>query len=1157
MVEIKAGSPFGPRVHPFQGYIKMHQGGDFPAPAGTGLQTNIPLELKTDTFAGTAGNLAEFRDLRPGLAAQGLNVEYRMMHGNELVGFPPGEKFEAGDVPFIIGNTGASTGPHLHLEVVVNGKRVDPQSLDPTTGKPWAANFSKETDGIPTEGLGGVPANNQNYSGAPDPITQSPAPNSGGTSNVDSNQLTDNQKTIQSDLNTLTTEFDRNNTSLTNLDTERAKLSADPEPDLMRIQEIDQEKAELSSRNDKITGEIETKTAEFNKTGGAGSDEAGAGTPGAAGAAKAAAGAGGAGGGAGCVGAGLLSGVAGMALGGVMGGLGMGLNGALGNLTSAFNALPGVGAISSAFSQASGLLSSGIMSNPVFGALSQVGNGILPGLSNVLPGVLNAAAGQLLSPLNAILQNPLNLPSVVQQMASKGGIGGFVKSIGQNMVGNFVGGTIANLTNNIQVAGAMSGISRTIVGGISEGMGQTFGTGIGGIGAIARNIDGVVTYGLSTLSNNLGAVAADMIATGNWNTSNLTRLMQPANIAGQIIARGLGEITGLNTAIINAGIPLAAIDNPIYDAQVRNILNGINNQTALNSVINGFAVGVNLTNLGQLADLQTMMKQSANTLPVNNFQDLGKQLIELQVTQAKTFSEIGSAFLRIESARELNHIVQLPTPMHKPTGELILKSFGYGSGTFGEVIPADMLGSAAGYVHNDTFKVMIDNHKWLKEKADAPGGYPILQQYYTLCDELTEIIAQYTATPVGGGGEEEGPPPPTSESLVYDWIERMETYLTELKEEAERLLREEKDGSLLNALELIEKAHATSTAQVLREATLWDRMGYSILEGQPMNLLGAYSTVVSLQAGATETGYGQFADTVERLATDDLYGDAIKAMMRQARNAQVLDNLGVNTERFALPSSGYYRNPLGVYKDTYTNNLMKPPLNVQQIYFPSDPVEQYIMERDTVLVENGFIGPDNLLLPADENDNATYPSDDILLPAQKDEAWTNLWWDKSGADNNVLRSIGELVVNQAILKNMRLFGDNSLVMIDLDRQRRPIGTLTETGIINLNNENLISTLFDVVNRLLYGKIGVTKLDTPFHTDEIIYGIAELLGEVNAGNVEFLQNTYLGKTVLSELLTRFANRFKPINTIFDTRMDRNDPSTYGGAGPGTDPLFGQD
>lgn len=1128
-------SGFGPRQRPTQGASTFHAGVDFRMPTGTGIETSIGLTyINGDFQPGGGGYYENFRD------NQGNT--YSLLHLNGPSGFTANQILSPGDVIAVSGNTGISTGPHLDFRMRdAAGNRINPTNINPATGLPYTAGFGPKGS---NEGLGGTTRANlaQTQNARGDKVTEtdsptSPATRTDSTTTTDPNQLTDNQKTIQSDLNSLTTEFDRNNTTLTNLDTERAKLSEDDSDFAQaRIQEIDQEKAELSSRNDEILGEVENKTAEFNKTDGAGSDEAGAGPPEATGAAKAAAGAGGAGGGAGCVGAGLLSGVAGMALGGVIGGMGMGINGALNSVTSAFNSLPGVGAISSAFSQASGLLSSGIMSNPIFGALSQVGSGILPGLSNVLPGVLNAAAGQLLSPLNAILQNPLNLPSVVQQMASSGGIGGFVKSIGQNMVGNFVGGTIANLTNNIQVAGAMSGISRTVVGGISEAMGQTFGTGPGGIGEIARNIDGVVTYGLSTLSNNLAAVAADMIATGNWNTSNLTRLMQPANIAGQIIARGLGEVTGLNTAIINAGIPLAAIDNPIYDAQVRNILNGINNQSALNSVITGFAVGVNLTNLGQLTDLEHMMKQSANTLPVANFQDLGKQLIELQVTQAKTFSEIGSAFLRIESSRELNHIVRLPTPMHKPTGELILKSFGYGSGTFGEVTPADMLGSAAGYVHNDTFKVMIDNHKWLKENADAPGGYPILQQYYILCDELTTLISEFTATPAPGG-EEEGPPPPSSESLVYDWIERMETYLTELKEEAERLLREENDGALLNALELIEKAHATSTAQVLREASLWDRMGYSILEGQPMTLMGAYSTVVTLQAGATETGYGQFADTVERLATDDLYGDSIKAMMRQARNAQILDGLGVNTERFALPNSGYYRNPLGAYKDTYTDNLMKPPLNVQQIYFPPDPVQQYLMERDAVLSDEGII-------------------DDALLPAQKDEAWTDLWWQQSEANDIVLRSIGEFAVNQAILKNMRLFGDNSIVMIDLDRQRRPIGTLTETGIINLDNENLIATLFDVVNRLLYGKIGVTKLDTPFHTDEIIYGIAELLGEVNAGTIDTLQNTYLGKTVLSELLTRFANRFKPINTAFDTRMDRNDPSTYGGTGPGIDPLFEQ-
>ena len=1151
MAEISAGSPFGPRVHPFSGYIKMHQGGDFKTPIGTGLQTNIPIELKTDQFSTSYGNYAEFTDLRPDLASRGLQVEYRMAHGDEPVGFAVGEKFAPGDVPFITGNTGLSTGPHLHLEVRVNGKVVDPQSLDPTTGKPWVANFSKEqADGaIPREGLGGVPANNQLYSGAPDPSSSSPAANTNREGITDPNQLTAQQKTIQSDINTLTTEFDRNNTTLANLDSERARLSADPEPDLARIQAIDTEKAELSKRNDAITGEIGNKTADFNKAGGAGAAPGTNGPSGVAGTAKAAAGAGGKGGGAGCVGAGLLSSVAGIAMGGLMGGLGMGINGALSNVTNALNSIPGVGQLSSAFTGAASALSGGLMSNPVFGALSQVGSNIFPGLTNVLPNVLNVAAGQLLSPLTAVLQNPLNLPSVVQMMTSKGGLSGLVQAVGNNMVGNFVGGTVMNLTNNIQVAGAFADISRMVVGGVSEGMNQTFGTGIGGIGGIARNMEGIVTYGISTLSNNIGAVAADMIATGNWDTSNLTRLMQPANIAGQIIARGLGDVTGLNVAIVNAGIPLAAIDNPLYDAQIRNILNGINNQSALDAVLQGFAVGVGITNLGQLTDIAYMMKQSANTLPVDNFQDLGKKLIELQVTQAKTFSEIGSAFLRIESARELNHIVQLPTPMHKPTGEAMLRSFGYGSGTFGEIAPADFLSSATGHVHNDTMKVMLDNHKWLYDRANAVDGYGIgvLVSYFSKCKELEAII---TTGGAGGGGEGGGEGGGASlDAAILTWIDEMEVILEDIRTEAERLVEEENDPRLFNVLQNIEKAHATSTAQVLREASLWDRMGYSILEPQPMSLLTVYGSTMSLINSANKTGYGQIADIVERLATDDLYGDAIKAVMRQARNAEILGDLGVNVERFALPNSGYYRNPLALYKDTYTGNIIDPPLNVQQIYYPPDPVEQYLLERDAVLADDGI-------------------ADDTLLPAQKDELWADLWWTSKldagtngdginfpiGTNENILRNLGEFAVRQAIIKNMRLFGDNSLVMIDLDRNRVPIGKLTQNGLDELNNENLIATLFDVVNRILYGKIGVTKLATPFHTDEIIYGVAELLGEVNAGTIDALQNTYLGKSVLPELLTRFANRFKPINTVFDTRMDRNDPSTYGGVGPGTDPRF---
>jgi len=339
------------------------------------------------------------------------------------------------------------------------------------------------------------------------------------------------------------------------------------------------------------------------------------------------------------------------------------------------------------------------------------------------------------------------------------------------------------------------------------------------------------------------------------------------------------------------------------------------------------------------------------------------------------------------------------------------------------------------------------------------------------------------------------------------------------------------DEELSIAFDQVNTAHTASIAQVLREAHLADLYEVNFLTPEKMTPLKAYMFAKTLEGHAERTGYGQTADIIERLCTNDLYGDAIKATMRQARNAKLLEPLGVNTERLVVPTGDYYRNPIDyVTEKFYLDNLPDQGTYAQPVEFPKTPVEKYITDRDAKLYDDGYIIDD-------------------LKPAEKDE----LYYDSQWKNNNDLinRDIGLDVVNQAIKRNLLLIGNN-LELVGLDRNRLPIGVVTPNGIQNYNYDLFISTLFDIVNKILYGNIGVTKLNNPFHTDEIIYAVAELLGDVNSSNIDLLTQTFIGTTVLAELLAKIANKFTSINTVNDTRMDRNDPSTFGGVGPGLNP-----
>jgi len=115
----KFRSGFGMRRHPILGYSKMHWGVDWSAPHGTPI---IAPGNGTIEKAGWAGGYGRQTVIRH---ANGYETSYS--HQTRFAkGIQPGARVKQGQVIGYIGTTGLSTGPHLHYEMRVNGKRVDP-----------------------------------------------------------------------------------------------------------------------------------------------------------------------------------------------------------------------------------------------------------------------------------------------------------------------------------------------------------------------------------------------------------------------------------------------------------------------------------------------------------------------------------------------------------------------------------------------------------------------------------------------------------------------------------------------------------------------------------------------------------------------------------------------------------------------------------------------------------------------------------------------------------------------------------------------------------------------------------------------------------------------------------------------------------------------
>ena len=115
---IRLASGFGVRIHPIYRVRKMHTGIDFSANIGTPIYATADgvVEEVQINFSGY-GKLVEIDH------GFGYRTRYAHMHGFSV---RKGQKVRRGDLIGYVGNTGLSTAPHLHYEVLINGKQVDP-----------------------------------------------------------------------------------------------------------------------------------------------------------------------------------------------------------------------------------------------------------------------------------------------------------------------------------------------------------------------------------------------------------------------------------------------------------------------------------------------------------------------------------------------------------------------------------------------------------------------------------------------------------------------------------------------------------------------------------------------------------------------------------------------------------------------------------------------------------------------------------------------------------------------------------------------------------------------------------------------------------------------------------------------------------------------
>ncbi len=122
----RLSSPFGNRKHPILGFTKHHNGTDFAAPIGTPIMASGNGTVIKAGWCGNGGNCVRIRH----------NSSYTTGYGHlSKFATKAGRRVRQGQIIGYVGNTGMSTGPHLHYTVSYNGKFINSQKLKLPSGK--------------------------------------------------------------------------------------------------------------------------------------------------------------------------------------------------------------------------------------------------------------------------------------------------------------------------------------------------------------------------------------------------------------------------------------------------------------------------------------------------------------------------------------------------------------------------------------------------------------------------------------------------------------------------------------------------------------------------------------------------------------------------------------------------------------------------------------------------------------------------------------------------------------------------------------------------------------------------------------------------------------------------------------------------------------
>ena len=526
---------------------------------------------------------------------------------------------------------------------------------------------------------------------------------------------------------------------------------------------------------------------------------------------------------------------------------------ALNNATAAVAATAPIAAAQAATAAAQQGVLDGSISQAALNAVSTMGANIAPGLSGVVPSDLQATLGT-------------------------GQLTDVIKGHAAEIMG---GGDLSGFAQNFGAVSGIAAMGSTFMGAIT-GAAAGLGNALGGVVDIA-------TSGLSKLGN-LTSLSGDLGSLGKFGdlaNAGISGLMSAGSVAGQLLNNGLGGVGQLASSLGNLGISgAAALGSFANQGAIQGVLNKITG-TGLDTMQNLMGSAVSgISNLGQLTDITKVLPNAIGSLPngVTDFGGFAKELTGIgNFRNVGSLGNLGGMMSGVEIPENFKHIVDPGSLVSQLDVNIMSDTLtgGFpGSGANGSLTIKDMIGTAAGYVHDETLPKVTLGINQLQDLGST--------------QRLTELYGHITSTVQGqyGTGSEIHVPGVGSftdrSSAVIGITQAVESEMTNIMSTS--------DTRILEAATIVDENHRASANQVMIEKKRLEANGINLASFSPKST----SSIMSFAQQLPQHGVSQFdaGDYIERCATDDRYGEAVRLSMIEGRNQQVFANYGLNLNNF-------------------------------------------------------------------------------------------------------------------------------------------------------------------------------------------------------------------------------------------------------------------